>query len=193
MTMPAVVRAAMDRAEAAGFELACDRQVGRLLAVLSAAVPPEGRILELGTGAGVGLAWIVHGLQSRTDVEVVSVELSPDLAAVAGAAEWPPFVRLEIADALEVVARGERYDLIFADAQGGKWEGLDDTIASLRPTGLLLVDDMTPPEFMNDEHREKTPEVRRRLLEEGRLVHVEMDWATGIILCARRPAGNGEG
>jgi demethylmenaquinone methyltransferase/2-methoxy-6-polyprenyl-1,4-benzoquinol methylase len=193
MTMPAIVDVAMDRAEAAGFQLSCDVQVGQLLAVLSAAVPPEGRILELGTGTGVGLAWIVHGLESRTDVEVVSVELSPDLAAVAGALEWPPFVHLEIADALEVVARGERYDLIFADAQGGKWEGLDDTIASLRPAGLLLVDDMTPPEFMNDEHRKKTPEVRRRLLEDDQLVHVEMDWATGIILCARQPAGNGEG
>jgi predicted O-methyltransferase YrrM len=186
MTVPAMVRAAIDRAEAAGFQLSCDLRVGQLLAVLSAAVRPGGRILELGTGTGVGLAWIVYGLGSRTDVEVLSVELSSDLAAVAAAAEWPPFVRLQIADALEVVARRERYDLIFADAQGGKWEGLHDTIASLRPTGLLLVDDMTPSEFMNDEHRTKTREVRRRLLESDQLVQVQIDWATGVILCARR-------
>ena len=38
-----------------------------------------------------------------------------------------------------------QFSLIFADAPGGKWEGLDRTIAALEPGGLLVVDDMRWP------------------------------------------------
>jgi predicted O-methyltransferase YrrM len=186
MAVPHRVCTAMERAEAAGFTMSCDPRVGRLLSVLAAALPRDGRILELGTGTGVGLAWIVDGLGARADVEVVSVELARDIAALAAGNEWPAFVELKVGDALEFVGHPERYDLIFADAQGGKWEGLEQTIDSLRPGGLLLVDDMEPTEYMHDEHRVKTVEVRERLLASERIAHVELNWATGLILCARR-------
>jgi predicted O-methyltransferase YrrM len=184
--VPGRVRTATKRAEAAGFTMSCDPHVGQLLGVLAATSSRDGRILELGTGTGVGLAWIVEGLGSRADVEVVSVEMAPDIAAFAASSEWPDFVKLEVGDALEFIGQPERYDLIFADAQGGKWEGLEQTIDSLRPGGLLLVDDMEPTEYMNDEHRVKTVEVRERLLASEHIAHVELNWATGLILCARR-------
>ena len=57
--LPEGVAAALGRAREAGFALSCEVGVGRLLATLAAGVRPGGRILELGTGAGVGLAWIV--------------------------------------------------------------------------------------------------------------------------------------
>ena len=47
--------------------MACEPGVGRLLAVLAAAVPVYGRILEMGTGVGVGTAWIVYGLGSDAE------------------------------------------------------------------------------------------------------------------------------
>lgn len=153
MAVPHRVCTAMERAEAAGFTMSCDPRVGRLLSVLAAALPCDGRILELGTGTGVGLAWIVDGLGARADVEVVSVELARDIAALAAGNEWPAFVELKVGDALEFIGQPERYDLIFADAQGGKWEGLEQTIDSLRPGGLLLVDDMEP----NRVHARRTP------------------------------------
>jgi predicted O-methyltransferase YrrM len=96
------------------------------------------------------------------------------------------FRKAQGGDALEFIGRPEHYDLIFADAQGGKWEGLEQTIDSLRPGGLLLVDDMEPTEYMNDEHRVKTVEVREQLLASERIARVEFNWATGLILCARR-------
>jgi demethylmenaquinone methyltransferase/2-methoxy-6-polyprenyl-1,4-benzoquinol methylase len=117
---------------------------------------------------------------------VVSVELDPEVAALAAKNERPDFVHLEVGDALEVLRRGVRWDLIFADAQGGKWDGLDDTINALKPGGVLLVDDMSPPSFMNEQHREKTIEVGERLLADDRLVAVEIAWSSGIILCTRR-------
>jgi demethylmenaquinone methyltransferase/2-methoxy-6-polyprenyl-1,4-benzoquinol methylase len=187
MSVPTTVEAAARAAADEGFTLSCEPGVGRLLSVLAAAVPPDGSILELGTGAGVGVAWITAGLAGRTDVRVVSVELDAEVAALAEKNEWPDFVHLGVGDALEVLHRGDRWDLIFADAQGGKWDGLDDTIKALKPAGVLLVDDMTPPSYMNEQHRDKTIEVRERLLADDRLVVVEIAWSTGIILCTRRP------
>src|SRR6185436_2966715 len=68
--LPPIVEQAMARAE----ELAAEKGshffslpgVGRTLAVLAAAMPPNGKILESGTAAGVGTAWIVSGLGSRS-------------------------------------------------------------------------------------------------------------------------------
>src|SRR5260370_9074610 len=95
---PELVAAARRRATELGFQLSSEVGVGALLAVLAASVPPGGRILELGTGAGVGLAWLVHGLQERGDVEVVTVDIDPDLHLVAPSAGVPPFVQFYLAD-----------------------------------------------------------------------------------------------
>jgi demethylmenaquinone methyltransferase/2-methoxy-6-polyprenyl-1,4-benzoquinol methylase len=185
MDMPSEVQAATTAAANVGFAISCHGDVGRLLRVLAAAVRPDGAILELGTGVGVGLAWIVSGLAGRTDVQVLSVERDPDTAATAVKHDWPSFVRLEVGDALDVLRRGDHWDLIFADALAGKWEGLDDTIEALGPGGVLLVDDMTPP-IMSEMHRTKTIEVRHRLLTDPTLVAVEMRWSSGVVVCTRR-------
>jgi predicted O-methyltransferase YrrM len=184
--VPEPVRLAAERAARAGFTMSCDPATGRLLAVLAAAVPGNGRVLELGTGTGVGTAWIAHGLRGRADVELVTVEIDPATAALAAQYSWPSRVRLLVGDAVEVTRTAGRFDLVFADAQGGKWEGLDATVAALRPGAHLLVDDMTPAEFMDDHHARKTAEVRARLLDHPDLISVEIAWSTGLILSTRR-------
>lgn len=150
---PPLVAAATARARQAAFPMSCDPAVGRLLAVLAAHLPEGARVLELGTGTGVGTAWIVLGLGERTDVTVVSVEKDPDTARMAAYGDWPPFVDLRCGDAVEVLGTNGTFDLIFADAPGGKWDGLDRSIAALRPRGLLIVDDMTSGADWTDSHR----------------------------------------
>ena len=184
--LPAPVSEALSRADRTGFEMSSDQQVGELLAVLGAAVPGGGRILELGTGVGVGLSWIVHGLTGRADVEVVSVEADQNTAAIAAEADWPRFVRLVVGDALAMAQASGQFDLVFADAPAGKWDGLEHTIAAVHPTGHLVVDDMNPPHWIDDHHRAKTAEVRSTLLGHSDLVSVEIAWASGVILCPRR-------
>ena len=185
MNIPDRVAAAQAAARDAGFELSCDPRVGELLSVLSAAVRHGGSILELGTGAGVGLAWIVAGLGDRTDVSVTSVEIDPQLVRVAASLDLPDYVDVLVADGVDLLSAESRWSLIFADAPAGKWDGLDQTIAALDPGGILLVDDMTPPEFVSDLHRNKTIEARETLLSDARLRSVEIDWASGLIMCAR--------
>src|ERR1700740_1799387 len=110
--VPPLVAAAVARARQAGFLMSCDHAVGRLLAVLAAHLPAGARVLELGTGTGVGTVWIVSGLLPRTDVTVTSVEKDPGTATVAASGDWPSFVDLRRGDALEVLTEGGTFDLI---------------------------------------------------------------------------------
>ncbi len=182
-----LVDAAYARAESSGFPMSCERPVGQLLATLAAGVRPGGNILELGTGAGVGVAWLVHGLGERTDVTVTSIELDPATAAVAAAQTWPSFVDLRVADAVTFLATAAgAFDLIFADAQGGKTERLDLTIAALRPRGILVVDDMRPVQEWPEEFVAVQDGVRRSLAEHPGLVAVELAHGSGMMLCTRR-------
>ena len=184
--VPPLVAAATARARQAGFPMSSDPTVGRLLAVLAAHLPEGARVLELGTGTGVGTAWIVSGLLPRTDVTVTSVEKHPGTAAAAAAGDWPSFVGLRCGDALEVLAEGGVFDLIFADAPGGKWEGLDRSVAALRPRGLLIVDDMTPEPHWTDSYRAAQDKVRQALLSATGLTSAELAVGSGVILSARR-------
>jgi demethylmenaquinone methyltransferase/2-methoxy-6-polyprenyl-1,4-benzoquinol methylase len=87
--LPPLVASATARACRAGFSFSCDPAVGRLLAVLAAHLPDGARVLELGTGAGVGTAWIVSALQPRATVTVTTVEQDPQTAALAAQEAWP--------------------------------------------------------------------------------------------------------
>jgi predicted O-methyltransferase YrrM len=183
--VPPLVAAAAGRASQVGFPMSCDPAVGRLLAVLAAHLPGGARVLELGTGAGVGAAWIVSGLLPRTDVTVTSVESDPGTAAVAAAGHWPSFVDLRRGDALEVLAEGGTFELIFADAPAGKWEGLDRSVAALGPHGLLVVDDMTPEPDWSEGHRAAVERIRQALLSAPELTSAELAVGSGMILSAR--------
>lgn len=185
-SFPPLVAAATRRAGGAGFSYSCEPAVGRLLAVLAAHLPNGARILELGTGAGVGTAWIVSGLLPRDDVRVLTVEADRERSELAAKGAWPAFVDLRHGDALGLLDEASAFDLIFADAPAGKWEGLDRTIAALRPGGLLVVDDMTPQPDWDDHQRAAQDRVRATLLSVPGLVSVELAEGSGVILSARR-------
>lgn len=186
LDLPVAVAASYERARRHGFTLSCEPEVGRLLATLAASVPANGAVLEMGTGVGAGTSWIIHGLGARDDVRVLSVDLDEKASAIAREATWPAWVTLRVADVLDVLDEPGRFDLIFADAQGGKWVGLERTIAALRPGGVLLVDDMTPPAWMDDAHERHTARVRATLLGHPDLLAAELACGSGMILCTRR-------
>ena len=64
---PAALPALEARAAELGFDMSSDPMVGALLAALAAS-KPAGRMLELGTGAGVGAAWLLHGMDASASL-----------------------------------------------------------------------------------------------------------------------------
>ncbi len=159
-----------------------------MLAVLAATTPIGGRILELGTGFGVGLAWILTGLGSRTDVAVVSIERDAERVAFLTEVDLPAHVSIVEGDIGALPPALGQFDLIFADAEAGKWTGLELTIAALAPQGLLLVDDMHLSRYDSEKDRSTVKNVRKVLTTDSRLAAVELDVASGIILALRRGA-----
>lgn len=186
MALPELVRDATDLAHAHAFLLASTPETGAFLAAMAATVPLDGRILELGTGIGIGTGWLVHGLGDRQDVQIRSVDVHAGFVELAASLSWPSYVTLDVQDGHDALRVAQTYDLIFADAPAGKWSALDDTVAALTPTGRLVVDDMTPERFQDTLHERKTSEVREALLGHPDLVVVEIGWSTGLMLCVRR-------
>ncbi|MFE4604257.1 O-methyltransferase [Kitasatospora indigofera] len=188
MDVPPLVAQAQQRAADNGFAYSCAPLTGELLAALAAAVPPGGRILELGTGMGVGLAWVLHGLRGREDVVLVTVEHDPKTAALAAGADWPGWVEPLTGDAVALLPGLGSFDLVFADAEGGKWSGLDRTLAALREGGVLLLDDMDPARYTLAEHHAAIAAVRATLRADAGLVLVDLPVGTGHIIATRRHA-----
>lgn len=185
--IPKWVQEALARSKELGFELSCEEFVGRLLSVLSANVRPDGRILELGTGAGVGLSWIVSGLAERKDVKVVTVDTDAELLNEVQKSNWPAFVEFKQEDGAREVTRLGKFDLIFADAPGGKLTNIEGTISALNVNGLLVVDDMDLTQHEDDEPlRNQLRGIIKKILSDERLLCVELPISSGVILAVRQ-------
>ena len=184
--VPEAVLAAERRAVERSFAHSCEQATGRVLAVLAASVRAGGRVLELGTGVGVGTAWVVSGLEGREDVEVVTVEHDQALAELVRSTDLP--VTVLTGDAEALLPGLGTFDLVFADAEGGKWTGLDRTVAALAPGGVLLVDDMDLSRYHRTDHVAAVTAVRDALVGHPDLVTAELPVGTGLLVSTRRPA-----
>ncbi len=183
--VPPLVAAAEMRAVEHDFGHSCQRGVGELLSFLATTTPPGGRILELGTGFGVGLAWILSGLGSRTDVEIVTIERDVERVASLAEVDLPAHASIVEGDIEALLPTLGQFDLIFADAEAGKWTGLELTISALAPRALLLVDDMDISHYDSSHDRSTVEAVRKALMTDPRLTAVELNASSGMILASR--------
>ena len=127
---------------------ACIPQVGRLLQTLCAG-KPGGWIGELGTGAGVGTAWLASGLMKGA--RLISVEIDDTRAnAVKKLFHEYPNVEIRAGDWHDVVNINEPFDLLFMDAmpradlEHTNW---DKMIEYIKVGGQIVMDDLTPVEL----------------------------------------------
>jgi demethylmenaquinone methyltransferase/2-methoxy-6-polyprenyl-1,4-benzoquinol methylase len=128
----------------------------------------------------------VYGLGARDDATVFTVDTNEELLATVATAGWPPYVEFVHDDGLHAVREFAPFDLVFADAAGGKFDGLDVTIAALNPGGVLLVDDMDLARHADDGLSEPLGAVREQILGDSSLVAAELDFASGVILATKR-------
>jgi predicted O-methyltransferase YrrM len=186
-TTPATWREIDARSRRLGFDMPSEAGTGAMLRLL-AATKARGRFLELGTGTGLATAWLLDGM--GPDASLVSIDTDMGVQAVARAVlGGDPRVTFVIDDGLDYV-RGQRpasFDLIFADAWPGKYEGLDETLALLGPGGLYVIDDMSPQPNWPPGHQPRVDTLATRLKSHPDLATVALDWASGLVIAARRP------
>ena len=174
------------RSRVLGFDMPSEPDTGAMLRLLAAS-KPDGRLLELGTGTGLATAWLLAGMGRRASL--VSVDSDPAVQVVAREALGDdPRVTFLIADGLDHVRAQTpaSFDLIFADAWPGKYEVLDETLALLAPGGLYVVDDMVRQPNWPEGHQPRVDALAARLKSHPDLATVALDWASGLVIAARR-------
>lgn len=171
LTLPPLVMRALEEAGAHGFTRSCSLETGRLLRTLAAS-RPGGRLLELGSGRGMGAAWLLSGLDAGA--RLLTVDADPACAqAVASLLAGDPRAEARCADWREALAGGP-FDLIFVDCAPAKGEeGLDALVDALRPGGLLVLDDFSPPAFLSERLHGGDP-LRDALFAHPRLLSTEV-------------------
>jgi predicted O-methyltransferase YrrM len=168
-----------------GFVMNSDVLTGSLLRSLVAS-RPGGRVLELGTGCGLGTCWILDGLSP--DACVVSIDTDAAAQAVARR-ELGDDRRVEfvLGDGGEYLnATNATFDVIYADAWPGKYSHLDRALSLVAPGGIYLIDDMLPQPNWPADHPSKVAALLERLERLEGFAVTFMSWSTGLVLCVRR-------
>ena len=154
MQEPPLVSRALEIERRLGFTHSSIPEVGRLRHVLAAQRGRAG-VGELGTGCGVGAAWIVSALPP--EVPFVTVELDERLAAAAAElfAE-DESVRVLQGDWHELMPPEAPFDLLFYDGGGKQHLELDgdQVVGLLTPGATIVMDDLTPGRTTHDVVRE---------------------------------------
>jgi predicted O-methyltransferase YrrM/GNAT superfamily N-acetyltransferase len=182
---PAVLDGIRKDGTALGFTMASEPKTGALLAAL-AATKPGGRLLELGTGTGIGTAWLLAGMDATARLDTVDTDA--DVVAIATRhLGGDPRVAFHVLDGGDFIAQAPQgqFDLIFADAWPGKFSHLDATLALLRTGGLYVIDDLLPQANWPEGHAAKVPALVESLETRPGYVSVKLAWASGLMLVVR--------
>ena len=181
--VPPLVTRALELSRQEGFITATRHETGRLLATLAAS--RTGTLAELGTGCGVGSAWISSGIGDNA--RVVSAELDPELAKK---------VQAIYADAsdIEVLAGDwttlEQYapfSLLFVDVRDVK-HSVEAVCDLMEPGGIVVLDDFTPSETWPPIFEGRVDIMREQWLTDPRFTAVEIMVAidSSVLIATRR-------
>ena len=185
--LPRQLREIEARTRETGFNMASGRGLGSLLRVLAGTVK-SGRLLEIGTGTGLSLAWMIDGMDSGS--ALVSIDNDPELTAIArGFHGHDTRVELLCTDAAAWIRayNGPKFDLVFADAWPGKYSELPEVLDLIGPGGIYLVDDLLEQPNWPSGHGNYVS---------GFLSYMEsrtdfdcsfLNWETGILLASKKP------
>lgn len=175
---------------APGQPSACLPDVGRFLAVLAAGCH-GGTIAELGTGVGIGAAWLASSMPA--DCTLVTAELDRHLAeAAARLLAACPRVRVLAGDANDVLPPHGPFDLIFADSGIRDPAAFGALTGLLKPGGRIVMDDLTPVQALPAGSPLLASDTKRSLFAgEKRLTWTEVvlpDLANSLLVGTRREA-----
>ena len=184
--LPSALPAILRDTEVLKFKMASEPQTGSLLRTLAAS-KPGGRLLELGTGTGIGTAWLLDGMDATARLETVD----NDEAAVAVARKHlsrDPRVTFHLADGADFLraSAGRHFDFIFADAWPGKFSHLELALSLLAPGGVYVIDDLLPQASWPEGHGERVPPLIAALERHADLYCTRLAWSTGVVVAVKR-------
>ena len=168
-----------------GFTMPSDLYVGTLLKTLVSS-KPNGRFLELGTGIGFSLSWMLNGMVC--DSELITIDNDPKLSKIAK--EYfgeNDNVKIICGDGAEWIQNysGKKFDLIFADAWPGKYSDLDEVLQLINVGGFYIIDDMIEQPNWPRGHEDHADALVKYLEKREDFNLTKMNWSTGILMAVR--------
>lgn len=181
--LPELVSRTLDLSRRRGFITSTRNETGRLLAALAAT--RRGTLAELGTGCGVGSAWLHSGAPAHTTI--VTAELEPDLARDV----QKIFIEAENVDVLSgdwsELESFAPFSLLFVDVREVMAD-IDHLAGLLEPGGIAVLDDFVPTATWPPIVDGQVDSIRERWLTDPRFAAVEMliDADASVIIATLR-------
>ncbi len=174
------------KSEEIGFTMPSDVYIGTLLKTLISS-KPKGRFLELGTGIGLSLAWMIDGMD--TDSKLITVDNDAELTHIAEQ-YFGNDKRIQIvcSDGTAWIHsnKEEKFDLIFADAWPGKYSEINEILNMVKIGGFYIIDDMTAQPNWPQGHQDNVDGLVEYLEQREDFTLTKLNWSTGLIIAVRK-------
>jgi len=183
--IPKIYKQIENKSEEIGFTMPSDIYIGTLLKTLISS-KPNGNFLELGTGIGLSLSWMIDGMDKKS--KLITVDNDPKLIKIAtNFFAQNSQVEIICEDGNQWIKNyeGKKFDLIFADAWPGKYSEIDETLNFLKVGGFYVIDDMSTQSNWPEGHEEKAATLIDYLENRKDLVLTKMNWSTGVIITTK--------
>jgi predicted O-methyltransferase YrrM len=184
--VPPVVIKAEEVARRGQFRMSSEHRTGALLRTLAAS-KPGGRFLEVGSGLGVGSAWLLAGMDAQS--RLITLEVHAKIAGICRS-HLAHDSRAEVVntDANEWLENysGPPFDLVFVDTTTTKFDRRDVLYANMADGALLIADDLLPGDTWTENHPARVEKFRREIVTEVNLVPTLVDWSSGLLVAAHR-------
>jgi len=186
LNIPKVYPVLEATSKAIGFTMPSDLYVGSILKTLIASKPAS-NFLELGTGIGLSLSWMIDGMDTAS--RLTTVDNDKKLVAIAHDFFGDDArVTVVCQDGTKWIKEynGKKFDLVFADAWPGKFSEIEEILALIEIGGFYVIDDMDTEPNWPEGHQEKVDKLVSYLENREDFYLTKMNWSTGLIIAARR-------
>ncbi len=173
------------KSEEIGFTMPSDLYLGTFLKTLISS-KPCGRFLELGTGIGLSLSWMIDGMD--TNSSLITVDNDVELITIAkGFFGNDDRVELVCEDGTSWIKnyKGKTFDLVFADSWPGKYSEIDEVLDLVSIGGFYIVDDMAYTPNWPVGHDKNVDRLVSYLESRTDFNLTKMNWSTGLVVAVR--------
>ncbi len=183
--IPEIYSEIKSKSKEIGFTMPSDVYIGTLLKVLISS-KPNAHLLELGTGIGLSLSWMIDGMDDFS--KLITVDNDPKLITIAkqyfGTNSQVDIICRDASDWIREY-KGEKFDLVFADAWPGKYSEIDEILDLIKIGGFYVIDDMKTQPNWPKGHQFHVNTLVSYLKKRDDFNLTEMDWSTGVILAVK--------
>ncbi len=168
------------------FSMPSDPYIGTLLKTLITS-KPNANILELGTGIGLSLSWMITGMDDSSKLTTLDNDpkLIKSIQEYFKNEERVTIINTDGATWIKNYT-GQKFDLIFADTWPGKFYELEETLALVKPNGFYVIDDMITQSNWPVGHQQKVDQLIKTLENRRDFNLTKMNWASGIIIATKK-------